>query len=115
MEKNILDAWYLSTELSTGDTVIMPGERKDIRDMMAKLPTCQVEMNMYQIDIGSVYVWPESVTQLQEAQQLEIPQGFDSILVNSTRYVLQTAQIHHAYTLTFDYIRDPEDQTQPKC
>jgi hypothetical protein len=40
MEKNILEAWYLSSELQTGDTVIMPGERKDIRDMVAKLPTC---------------------------------------------------------------------------
>ena len=69
---------------------------------------------MYQVDIGSVYVWPEPVSQLEEAQQLEIPEGFDSILVNSAQYVLQPAQIHHAYTVTFDFLRD-EDQTQPRC
>jgi hypothetical protein len=58
---------------------------------------------MYQLDVGSVYVYPDHI-ELNDAHRLEIPKGFDSILVNSTHYVLKKEQVSHAYTISCHYI-----------
>jgi hypothetical protein len=71
-EKNILDAWYFNDELGSNDTVLEPGLRSGKASQLANLPNCQLTAHMYQLDVGSVYVYPDQID-IKEAQQLKLP------------------------------------------
>ena len=59
---------------------------------------------MYQVDVGSVYVHPELVEDVNDLSEVVIPESFDSVLVNGTHYVVRSNQLHHAYTISFTLI-----------
>lgn len=59
---------------------------------------------MYQVDVGSVYVHPELIADINDLNEVTIPESFDSVLVNGTHYVVRSAQLHHAYTISFTLI-----------
>jgi hypothetical protein len=59
-EKNILDAWYFKDELSESDTVIEAGQRS--HKLSEQIPSCQITVQMYQLDVGSVFIYPDKVS-----------------------------------------------------
>jgi len=90
--KIVLEAWYFKNELDlSGKTVaVMTGRRKDLTQAkngknVGQLPYCSVTMVLYHLCPGMVYVYPTSVV---DTSTVEIPAGFDSVLINESVYVL---------------------------
>lgn len=59
-EKNILDAWYFKDELLESETVIEAGQRS--HKLSEQVPSCQITVHMYQLDVGSVFIYPDKVS-----------------------------------------------------
>lgn len=78
-----MEAWYLDSELDCSKPLVALecGQRKLFQKRFEDLPNFSLTVNLYQLDVGSVFVSPDQID-LSALEDVKIPTGYDSVLGN---------------------------------